>query len=368
VLLLHGQDAQEIKTAIINVSRGSGDLLVVSTISIDLRCNCDFRRSCSKWTGKKQAQSAAMRCPSLYAWLLLLVVLLNDSSPAAAQAAPVVKVAGSSGKTTCSLNIQGNSAGDRIKSARMSCTGAGSVTVAVQQQLQDVLVLKGVKTAEKGTCQLKGDPCLLLLCRSDVEFISPVINGIKSMRGVGGVLCFDFGSKITMRKGRFTSNGMPTIGIFGPGTSVLVDECSVEGNRAANGHGGGIKMVDADTLRVQSSTFKANSASVTNSKDGGALYLASGATTIVDSIFQSNQATNGGAIFLIGKPTVSIQGSQFVGNMAGSNGAAISAEGTAQVDILPAATEAPGMYVGTGGGAVKQCDRLGAELMVDGRA
>jgi hypothetical protein len=47
---------------------------------------------------------------SLSLCLLLLVLLLNAFSPAAAAVVPVVKVAGSSGKTTCSLNIQGNSA------------------------------------------------------------------------------------------------------------------------------------------------------------------------------------------------------------------------------------------------------------------
>jgi hypothetical protein len=49
--------------------------------------------------------------------------------------------------------------GDGIAPASLSCTGAGSVTVAVHQQLQDVLVHKGVKLAEEGNeaCHLDGN-------------------------------------------------------------------------------------------------------------------------------------------------------------------------------------------------------------------
>mgnify|MGYP001807433552 FL=1 len=275
---------------------------------------------------------------------MLLFLLLRASSPAAAQRAPVVKVAGSSGKTTCSLNIQGNSAGDGIKSASLICTGSGTVTVAVHQQLQDVLVHKGVKTVSgEKSCELQGDPCLLLLCGSDAEFIRPVINGVQSVDGIWGVLCFDMGSKITLRKGQFTSCGMPIVGIFDYQASALVDQCTFQGN-SGDRHGAG-PVFDGATLLVKSSTFKGNVAVVANDNNGGAMYLIHGSTTIVDSIFHSNEATNGGALFLAGSATVSIQGSQFVRNTAGSFGAAIYAWDEAKVDILPVPKQAPGMWV-----------------------
>lgn len=257
-----------------------------------------------------------------------------------------MKVTGSSGKTTCNLNIQGNSAGDGIKSALLSCKGPGTVTVAVHQQLKEVLVLKGVEkysAARKFNCALQGDPCLLLLCSSDAEFITPFIHGVKPVRGIFGVLCFDEVSKITLRKGRFTSSGMPNVGIFGYQTSVLVDECTFQGNSAKR-HGAGLLM-DGGTLRVQSSTFKGNTAVVADNSNGGALWLRSGSTTIFNSTFHSNEANNGGAIFITDRAMVSIQGSQFFCNKAGSNGAAIFAEGTTQVDILPAAMQTPGKWV-----------------------
>jgi hypothetical protein len=277
-----------------------------------------------------------MRYIALSVGLLLLILLLNASNPAAAQGASAVEVAGSSGKTTCSLNIQGFSAGDGIKSASLSCTGAGSVTVTVHKQLQQVLMLKGVKIADKGTCQLKpgGDPCLLLLCRSDAVFIEPVITGVKYVGGVWRALCLASSSKVTLRKGRFTSCGMPPIGIVGYETSVLVDQCSVQGNSPESG-GAGMYIEDA-TVRVQSSTFKGNLAGVATKHNGGAISAALAAKlTIVDSTFHSNEAYNGGAVIAIENATVSIQGSQFVGNMANWSGAAVYAESNARVDILP---------------------------------
>jgi predicted outer membrane repeat protein len=287
-----------------------------------------------------------MRLLSPFILLLMSLLLLNALDPAAAQVAPILTVAGSSGKTTCSLNILGNSAGDGIKSASLSCTGAGSVEVAVHQQLKKVLVLKGATIAKKGTCQLSASPCLLLLCRSDAEFVKPVITGVKFAANIWGILCFFDGTKVTLRNGQFTSCGLSVLSIIGDKTSALIDQCSFQGN-TGDGYGVGIYF-DAGTMRVQSSTFTGNAASMASSQIGGAIYLQHGVTTIVDSNFHSNSASYGGAVAAVGDATVSIQGSRFVGNRAGWSGAAIYADGNAQVDILPAAKQGPGMKVAVG--------------------
>jgi predicted outer membrane repeat protein len=276
-------------------------------------------------------------------WLLLL---LNAFSPAAA-GVPVVKVAGSSGKTTCSLAIQGNSAGDGIASASLSCTGAGSITVEVHQQLQDVFVQKGVKLAEEGACQVDGDQCLLNLCDSDAVFNNPIIKEVKPLPDTWGVLCLHSASKVTLRKGRFVSNGIPIIGSFSDDVSVLIDQCTLQGNSDDGGKGGAIYFADG-SLRVQWSTFKGNAASEADIENGGAVSLAGGNATIIDSTFYSNAASSGGAVAASGEATISIQGSQFVANRASWSGGALYAEGTAQIDILPAAKQGPGVWLGAG--------------------
>jgi hypothetical protein len=225
----------------------------------------------------------------------------------------------------------------------MRCTGASTVKIVVHEQLQNLLVHKGVVMAEKGTCQLWGPVCLLAICSSDAVLVDPVIVGLTDLPGITLLLCITHGSKVTLRKGTFASCGVTTIGIYNTDTSVLVDQCSVQGN---SGDAGAGIFHDEGTLRVQSSTFKQNKVPSTSSDHaGGAIYVADGTVAIVDSSFHSNEAYNGGAVAAVKRAAVSIQGSRFTANRASWSGGALHAEGNAKFDILPAAKQGPGVWM-----------------------
>jgi hypothetical protein len=92
---------------------------------------------------------------------------------------------------------------------------------------------------------------------------------------------------------------------------------------------------------------------------GGIAASQSAKATIMHSTFQANEAytrgiSNGGAVAANGQATVSIQGSQFLNNMASWSGAAVSAGGNARVDILPSAKSGMQAEAHEGGG----CEQL----------
>lgn len=274
----------------------------------------------------------------LYVWLLALSLL----QPATAA---VVQTAGAkSAATTCTLKLQGNGDEDGIKSASLACTG-GTITAQLHQELDNTLgpdtALKGVQRAAEGDCGDINWNCLLTICGSEAVFVNPSITAVSMAdASLAALVCVTGGSRVTFRKGTFASCRTPPLGIYDNDTSVLVDQCSAQGNTGDSA--GAAILLDEGTLRVQSSTFKGNAASVSSQRHGGAIYAANGHLAVVDTTFNSNEAYSGGAIAAEGDTRLSIRGSQFTANRAGWSGAALYAAGSAQVDILQAAEQAPG--------------------------
>lgn len=80
--------------------------------------------------------------------------------------------------------------------------------------------------------------------------------------------------------------------IYGEGANVTVDNCRFFGN-SATGQGGAISSVGGGTLNVSRSTFAFNRAGM-----GGAIYANRAVTTIDNSTFYMNSATNtAGAVY-----------------------------------------------------------------------
>lgn len=110
-------------------------------------------------------------------------------------------------------------------------------------------------------------------------------------------------SKITVSNCAFKSNtNSSTSTVSGggavrvSGTTVTMNGCLFEGNKAENKNGGAIYVNSTGTLNLNRCTFIDNTAAV----DGGAIY-ATGDVNIVDCDFEDNSATqHGGAIALSG--------------------------------------------------------------------
>jgi hypothetical protein len=132
---------------------------------------------------------------------------------------------------------------------------------------------------------------------------------------------------------------------MGNSTISLVG-CTITSATATRHDGGCIVADKTSTVHLVGSLV---SGCRSDTVGGGMSVVGTAKATIVDSNFHSNAVTgavkgNGGAVAAIDNATVSIRGSQFVGNNARWCGGAISAEGNAQIDILPSAKS--GMQAG----------------------
>jgi predicted outer membrane repeat protein len=121
--------------------------------------------------------------------------------------------------------------------------------------------------------------------------------------------------------------------IHSNGTSVLVDQCTIQGNTNTNGTFSSAVRIDDAHLTILSSTVAANTAAGTSS---GAI-TASGTAqiNIQGSSFVKNTAANGAAMHIRDQVVVTIQGSRFEANNATVRGGAILATNQAQVKLLP---------------------------------
>ena len=130
------------------------------------------------------------------------------------------------------------------------------------------------------------------------------------------------------------------------------------GNSSVTNSGGAIYRVSTATgaLNISNCIFQGNN--TTSATGGGAISdgeLASGTSlTISNTSFIGNYATgNGGAILIIGVPTVNITGSLFSGNYSsGYSGGAIAIGGTGQTSIVTTALTNDTFYGNYAGGAV----------------
>ncbi len=103
--------------------------------------------------------------------------------------------------------------------------------------------------------------------------------------------------------------------------TLTLDMVTLTGN-SATGSGGGLRIVTAGgQATVSNSTFTSNSAVV----DGGAIETLAQSLSIVDSGFEMNSATQGGAIAFTsaGTNTLAVSGSTISQNTAASNGGGV---------------------------------------------
>jgi len=139
--------------------------------------------------------------------------------------------------------------------------------------------------------------------------------------------------------------------------ALTLSDCTVSGNSASKGGGGIVNGFHLggyqSTLTVIDCTISGNSAPY-----GGAIYNASGAMTISNSILSGNSAgIAGGAIYNDGGPTTVSGGCTLTGNSAGNYGGAIyNASGTLTVSVCTltgnAASEGGAMYISGGAATV----------------
>jgi Right handed beta helix region len=110
--------------------------------------------------------------------------------------------------------------------------------------------------------------------------------------------------------------GMEGAGAWVQGGAVEFEDCTFVGNRSPNDPGGGLYVEGGASVSLLLCTFKAND--TTEGYPGGGV-CSWGSTLLVDDcLFEDNEASKGGAIFLLGG-TATVSNSHFVGNIASEN-------------------------------------------------
>lgn len=238
----------------------------------------------------------------------------------------------------CSLTLVGFGNRTGIKSASLSCTG-GTIKVAPHKELQNYWgqnkALPGV-VWESGSDCVTNTECLLTVCdRSNAVFNAASVTSLKGGSGKPAwrlAVCVTTGSTVTFRKSSFTIiQGATPLAIHSNTTSVLVEQCTIQGNSGALYYSSAIR-VDNAHVAVLSSTVADNNASGTPS--GPITAAATAQINIQRSSFYRNAAANGGAVHAKERAMVTIQGSRFEGNSASARGGAIYATDQSQVQVL----------------------------------
>ncbi len=115
------------------------------------------------------------------------------------------------------------------------------------------------------------------------------------------------------------------------GSQIQIENATFIGNQAGNG--GAIASGNAALIRIVNSSFQNNAGTKTGLFDGGgAIYAKGGSTVIVqDTTFDSNQASNGGAIHLL-NANLFARGTIFTDNQATNTNLANGGGGAIYVD------------------------------------
>ena len=144
-------------------------------------------------------------------------------------------------------------------------------------------------------------------------------NHTPSGRNANGGAIYSLG-ELTINTSKFINNTLSNnSGSNGSGGAILangtttINTTEFTSNQATDG--GAISKGASTTLEITNSTFTSNSAV----SHGGALYVGGGSVTINGSDFVGNTAQFGGAIY-INTGTVTVNGSIFKGNSATNNG------------------------------------------------
>ena len=219
-----------------------------------------------------------------------------------------------------------------------------SVSEGVTFTLKDAVLTHGLSAEKGGAIYSLGT---LLVSGSEFEFnkviegcggaiysagITTISNSIFN-RNDGGAVYVEGGSGAWIAYCNFTSN----TGVKGGAVTykdvsanVYIQNSRFDSNTASKG--GAVNIEDVPTIIISNSNFTNNKAESADSLTscGGALSIgtADSATSLnlLNSLFDSNSAVDGGAIVLIGDSTAKISGSEFIKNSA-TKGGAIYAEG-----------------------------------------
>lgn len=181
--------------------------------------------------------------------------------------------------------------------------------------------------------------CLLSICgQSNAVFNAASVTSLKGGSGEQAwrlAVCVNKRSQLTFRKSSFTMNqDVQPLTIHSNSTSVLVDQCTIQGNNITGWpYSSAVHVRAATRLTVLSSTVAANTA--TGTGVGAITAFDTAEINIHGTSFYRNAAANGAAIHAKEQAMVTIQGSRFEGNNATARGGAIYATDQAQVKVLP---------------------------------
>jgi hypothetical protein len=115
-------------------------------------------------------------------------------------------------------------------------------------------------------------------------------------QSTGGGIYLKSGAAPTLRGCRFNYNFAISGGggMFVDGSSPTIQNLQISNNRT-NSNGGGVSLVNGSSVTIEGGSAYSNAAGFDGPGSGGAIYVASGSTArIVSMFFNSNTASNGG--------------------------------------------------------------------------
>lgn len=219
------------------------------------------------------------------AYVLLLCCLTANlahgtltAAGAAATMSPSVPewtaAAGATGKTVCSLSMQGWGGPPGLKKFQLSCTG-GIITAQAHLALPKLVWPDPSNMPNQGVIWTKDKDCmpffgcLWTICgHSDAVFVNSIITDVHTTSGpikepsrvqqlgdryLVTALCISQGSRVTFQGCTFTSSTVRSLAAYGNTTSVLLDWCSITNNNLTIGDASSISDV---IEREMSSLFK----------------------------------------------------------------------------------------------------------------
>lgn len=157
------------------------------------------------------------------------------------------------------------------------------------------------------------------------------------VKGTGAVV-------LTFNDCTFSGNSCNTGGtayFYNPNAIISITDCTFSGNSSAS-HGGAIRAREFDSLSISGGSFDSNKSTNAGNK-GGAIYVDGGTTVTIDGTTFSNNiggtwgvtspSGRGGALLFVSSAAVTVKNATFSGNKA-SNGGAIHTEKGSSVYIV----------------------------------
>ena len=224
----------------------------------------------------------------------------------------------------------GDDANDTITFSVATVTlTAGSIEITEQLEVQ-------------GPVAITAAPASRIFMVSGAEAVDFVDVDLENAYGDGAAVMIAGSSAVSYTGGSVSNSVAPLVGggIWVSDTaSLVVDGTSFTGNRArgaASNQGGGAIYTDGGPVTVSNATFTDNRAIGTSGSGGGILNPNGATLTVTSSTFSTNRAQRaGGGIETVGG-TTTVTGTDFTGNNAGANpgnGGAIHGGGAAVVNI-----------------------------------